>query len=568
MTVLPVVERELRVASRRRATYWTRCAAALVALAISFFIFLTGHNGPERQIAQVLFASISALAFVVCHFAGAGIADCVSEEKREGTLGLLFLTDLKGYDVLFGKLAAGSLNWIYATFAVFPVLALPLLLGGVAPGAFWRMIVLLLNTLFLSLSLGMASSTFSRESRRAIAVTLASMVFLTGGLPLLGAILEACAGPRNFPTQPHLAFLLPSPAFAFYEVTTAAFSASSAQYYGWSMLTLHGLGWLALASACFVLPRCWQDRPATPGTANWRQGWNRLKFGTAGEAKALRDRLLEINPVLWAGGRDRLKGWLVWAFLAVAGVVWLWGYQENKRNWLEPIVGVWVALVVHGVLKTWLASEACRLMIEHRRGGALELLLSTPLSTEQIIRGQRLALWRQFGGPVVTVLMADLFLLLGSLSGRFSVSGEEKEIIVTYFAGMLMLAMDYYVLGWVGIWCGLSARNFNRAAADVIGRILILPWGVFCLTMILYATLDWQQALSLDFQWGVAWWFFLSAGLNLLFLRNAQRRLGQSFRLVAAQQYAPASRRRWWFARRPADSNAPESSGSGEVAGT
>ena len=42
---------------------------------------------------------------------GAGVfltADCLSEEKREGTLGLLFLTDLRGHDVALGKLLATS----------------------------------------------------------------------------------------------------------------------------------------------------------------------------------------------------------------------------------------------------------------------------------------------------------------------------------------------------------------------------------------------------------------------------------------------------------------------------
>ena len=61
-------------------------------------------------------------------------ADCLSEEKREGTLGLLFLTDLKGYDVVLGKLVATSLNGLYAVLAAVPILALPLLMGGVAPG--------------------------------------------------------------------------------------------------------------------------------------------------------------------------------------------------------------------------------------------------------------------------------------------------------------------------------------------------------------------------------------------------------------------------------------------------
>jgi len=36
-------------------------------------------------------------------------SDCLSGEKRDSALGFLFITDLKPYDVVFGKLAATSL---------------------------------------------------------------------------------------------------------------------------------------------------------------------------------------------------------------------------------------------------------------------------------------------------------------------------------------------------------------------------------------------------------------------------------------------------------------------------
>src|ERR1700752_1031715 len=122
MTFLPVVERELRVAARRQYTYWTRFFAALAALGLCAWIW-TGLMGdqPAPERGQTLFRVISALAFAYTLLAGITItADALSEEKREGTLGLLFLTDLKGYDVVLGKLAATSLNSVYALLAIFP----------------------------------------------------------------------------------------------------------------------------------------------------------------------------------------------------------------------------------------------------------------------------------------------------------------------------------------------------------------------------------------------------------------------------------------------------------------
>ena len=135
MTFLPIVARELRIASRRRSTYWLRSGAALVVMVIGTWFFLVAQNQPPAQIALILFGLLTGGAVLYCLFSGVRYtADCLSEEKREGTLGLLFLTDLKGYDVVFGKLVATSLNGFYGVLAVVPMLALPLLLGGVTPG--------------------------------------------------------------------------------------------------------------------------------------------------------------------------------------------------------------------------------------------------------------------------------------------------------------------------------------------------------------------------------------------------------------------------------------------------
>src|SRR2546427_9287536 len=99
------------------------------------------------MLAQRIFQGVSLLALLYCLAYGRrSTADCLSQEKRERTLGLLFLTDLKGHDVVLGKLAATSLRGFYGLLAIFPVLAVPLLMGGITPGEFWRMVLVLVVT--------------------------------------------------------------------------------------------------------------------------------------------------------------------------------------------------------------------------------------------------------------------------------------------------------------------------------------------------------------------------------------------------------------------------------------
>src|ERR1700722_18974648 len=138
MTFLPIVERELRVAARKRVVYWMRVFIAFVALIIGGTIFLANLDLPEKDIGPRIFLGLSILALCYCLLAGRWFTvDCISSERREGTLGLLFLTDLKGFDVILGKLAATSLNGFFSLLALLPVLAIPLLMGGTSYAQFW-----------------------------------------------------------------------------------------------------------------------------------------------------------------------------------------------------------------------------------------------------------------------------------------------------------------------------------------------------------------------------------------------------------------------------------------------
>ena len=75
--------------------------AAIVSLLIGGGIWLllnqSMFGGAGMSQGKLIFTYLSWLAFIYCLVEGARTAaDCLSQEKREGTLGLLFLTDLRG----------------------------------------------------------------------------------------------------------------------------------------------------------------------------------------------------------------------------------------------------------------------------------------------------------------------------------------------------------------------------------------------------------------------------------------------------------------------------------------
>ena len=207
MSALPIIERELRVRARRKSTFWLRIIAALLAslTAASTLSWAQYQTWGTWRPGKTLFDSLSTLAFVFCLIEGVRqTADCLSQEKRDGTLGLLFLTDLSGFDIVLGKLAAASLGSFYALLAVFPAMAAALPAGGITAGEFWRTQLVLLDTLFFALACGLWASARHHEEHRSLMAGLK----LSCGFALVPAVFEFLLRRWSVPS--------PSPGVAMY----------------------------------------------------------------------------------------------------------------------------------------------------------------------------------------------------------------------------------------------------------------------------------------------------------------------------------------------------------------
>src|SRR6266853_4524332 len=240
MTFLPIVQRELRVASRRKSTYRLRSWTAIIAIGVSFvslvFFLLTGRA--RANIGNLLFANLTSCAFGLCLLAGVFLtADSLSEEKREGTLGLLFLTDLCGYDIVLGKFVAMLLQALYGLLALLPIIAISLLLGGVTGGELWRRALALINGLFVSLAAGIWVSALVRDSQAAIGRVFGLIFLLVVALPSVAA---AGSLPLVSPIIRLLNLVSPFSPFSY---------SSAELYFGnrsrfWAALAVsHGVGW-------------------------------------------------------------------------------------------------------------------------------------------------------------------------------------------------------------------------------------------------------------------------------------------------------------------------------------
>ena len=173
----PIIIRELRIGSRRWTSYWLRLLAAAAVVASIFFWFeATRFN--FLQAGGVLFGHMHRTMLVaIWILVPLMMCDCLSRERREGTLGLLFLTDLRAWDIVCAKAFVHVLHALTLWAAVLPIIAVPLLLGGLH----WKAILLsvgwTLGSIFLAAAAGIAASSVSR--RHAEAAILA-IIFAAG----------------------------------------------------------------------------------------------------------------------------------------------------------------------------------------------------------------------------------------------------------------------------------------------------------------------------------------------------------------------------------------------------
>jgi ABC-type Na+ efflux pump permease subunit len=547
---LPVAERELRVVARRPWTYGSRMMAALVAVGIAGYLFwLFSHFTVSGGTGHQIFFMLAQFSFLYCLFVGVGsTADCLSREKREGTMGLLFLTHLHSHDIVIGKLLATSLNAIYGLMATLPVFAICLLIGGVQPGEFGRMVLALFNAAFFSLSVGLLVSACARQEHRATQTASGVMVLFGFVCPVLGEYLRVKTSAVEWGL--FLKSLSPAQTVDFSSIPTAG-----VKYFWWSLLAVHLLAWTALILACWILPRSWQDKVTGPRPVLWRDRWRQWTLGTPERRRALRLRLLKINPFFWLaarGGAVLSETWLAFGMVVLLAAWSGWFFKGTVPTFVICVI---TAVILHALLKMQVCAAACERLAEDKHAGALEILLGTPLAVREILRGQWLALTRQFAAPFVAIISTTLVMLVVALQAREPdfIDGPKASLNcwLTFGASSVMLLADIIALGWVGMWQALRAKQVMQARSQGLISILFVPWLFLVLIVTSLAILasmgkgPWMGGMQ--FIHLLLLWFSFGIATNIWFAFRARRKLYAHFRTLATERFQPA--RKEWVSR-------------------
>lgn len=520
MGVLPVIVRELRAQSRQPSTYWLRVGAA-AALGGAWWLALRwldemaamvgyGPGAPGPQLyGAFLFGRLNLGIFLTLWLLVPLLtADAISRERREGTLGLLFLTPLRPSGVVLGKVAVHILRALTLYLTLLPWLMVPAMLGGVG----WRDVVMAAlidaGILIVALSAGLIATSWSDDWVKT--ALLAEIVSLVLGVTFLVANWKVfscatftpvpAAGPVVFMAGKASPFFLTygsglQPRGRLYEFwrllgfATSSESAMANTVAGWTLQSGWGPIWatcrpavqarwfagtgVLLVGALAVLgvgtviaarrvAVSWRDQPRSSREIHLRLTLFSPRFWQA----AFRSRLarkLNRNPIGWLQERSAAArlvkwGWCAFAMLVVVGLAAEVADLRIGLIWLR-----WLLLL-------GLAFSASSSFRRERESGAFELLLVTPLSVDQIILGRLRGLWMQYL-PASMVMM----LAVGYLGSPASVSGAWRTEELT--DPLLSFLFGFLALPTVGLFFSMRQFNFPAPWLATCALGIGVPWG-------------------------------------------------------------------------------------------
>lgn len=508
--MLPVVDRELRLAARGPAAYRWRTSVAAIGLAVTGLLTLTLSSravAPEIQ-GRTLFYTLVFVSALYAFVAGVSVtADSVSREKRDGTLGLLFLTDLRGRHIILGKLVANSLNTSYGLIGLLPLLAIPVLMGGVSVADGVLATLSVVNLMFVSLNVGILVSTVSWDERRAtFAGLVAGLALMVGPLLLGGLGVYYGRGSAS-------AWFLSSWSPLFSMLAALQGQGGGGAMNLLLLLPSHALGWLALMVAGRLAEGSWQGGK---GHAARRTLDERVfNPADAGVRARMRRRLLDVHPLVWLLERHPAKRFYADGLVLAVLAIWMWGFRTYGTDMFGGptwFLIVPLAFVVHLILASWVVSEASMRLVEDRRTGALELLLCSGLTDRDIIRGHRLALRRLFLRPVLLLMAVEVLVAFYGFGQEDDEASRNGRWMLLALAAAVFL--DTHALSWIALRLAVSLPNVNRIG---ILAMAITPVGPLVLTALTTTILTWWGSVPMRFGLTLGIWmgWVLLVGLGV-----------------------------------------------------
>ncbi len=363
----PILQRELIRGAREPAFLLVRWLTAVGGVLLLVFVISVVEEVPSR---------VGLAVFQWFHYLwgatllGLGVwltLPTLVTEREEGTLGLLFMTRLKPFEVVAGKSLGSALRAGVLWLSAVPVSTVPLVVGSVSVTDVLLYTGMDFALLSSGLSVGLMFSASAQNSdaarRGGWGIALSVGVMVMGGLGFLRSVLSGL---------PQLVIDIAGILYGF----------------GFGLL----VALVALLSAGVMLTRRWNELESPPPPlkegeepdwieveeAAWRAAWR------AGPGRRLRARW----PLGWLRLREAGQVETFWIWPLVVLGLWIAAYAAGNPV-LAPLAGWCVAF--------GFSLQAGSGYRQELRSGALELMMTTPVRTASYFLNRVWLGLREFG---------------------------------------------------------------------------------------------------------------------------------------------------------------------------
>ena len=497
----------------------------------------------QAILAEQFFYAFAAVQFaVVVLLTPAYVAGAVAEDKERRTLEFLLATDLRGREIIFGKLLARLGNLALFVMTGLPVLSLMQFFGGIDPGLLLASFTVTALTAYSLAGLGILLSVQRRRARDAIILTYlaaAGYVAIASATLLIPPLwmqyhLEA---QRAQKANPVLGQPAAPPYFEEIKTTVEWFNAGN-PFYGLGKVIVavefggppladvldeqvqryalfHGL----FATACVALavlrlrPVALAQAGALPRQKKRRLRLTRFRRPAVGRLPMLWKEVCVEGGLRFGWVGRILVGVVVGiSFIPVVIIVYLlffdsyvasanyyhaWTELGKQLNgWMISVNPIISSLMLLGV-----AVRAAGAFGSERDRDTLVSLMTTPLTTMEIY-------WSKFAGSLLSVRLFVVWLgvvwAIGLVSGAVGIVAVPFQVILWLIPAAFIASL--------GLYCSAACKTTLRATTWAIaGTLFALGGHWICLGMCCYAPLS--VAMSHGDR-GLEWLVDLQIGLT------------------------------------------------------
>jgi hypothetical protein len=485
MNPIPLLFREFQVALRRPLTLHLRLVFGGGSMLLAIWSILVSATSSGTKIFTVLIAIAAALSMAVAVF---GASDSISRERREGTLGFLFLTDLQASDVVLGKISAAGLVPLYTLLGMFPAFAVCVLVGGLPITVFWKGMAALVVTLVYSLCATMWVSSLCEDHRKAFGGAAVLLLVVNPGFLCWAAL---------------------GPGTAKFLVVLGSFCALAALFFRGAAERLH---------------QHWRDTEISP-----HETAQPVFKGRKASA------LIENLPVAWMMLRRRNTGrWMRWILMTCGGAALLFAAANPPGVAMLKLL-LWVLFGGHIAYQFVLLTRTAYAFYTDRRTGALELIVGSKLTNEEIFRGFNAFLLRKSTPAVLLIIAVDVV-----YAGLLGIAGA-GTIAVLPLGMAVSQCIVLAGVGWLGVYRSLMMNHPSLAMLATYARLSLAP---------VVLSLLFLSVPKTDFVKVAAFYVLSSGFLAAFFCMDAKSALaahGRTLLLRPAAETPPHIESEWSF---------------------